>query len=65
MEKIYSTRSAANILGVSIPTVRGLIKSGEIKSTQFFVGCRHKIMKRDLDDYLKRTGRSPSTGNEV
>ena len=49
---IYTIEECADLLKVSVSTVRKLIASGELKA--FKVGGQWRIRKEDLDSYIDR-----------
>jgi len=48
---VYTVEEVADILKVSVSTVRKLIKSKKLKA--FHVGQQLRIKKEDLDDYMR------------
>jgi excisionase family DNA binding protein len=47
----YTVEEVANVLRVSPPTVRKLIKEGQLKAVR--VGVQIRIQKEELDRFLK------------
>ena len=53
-----STTQAARFLGMSTPTLRQLLKTGQIPYT--LVGTHHRLRLEDLDTYTEKGGWRPS-----
>lgn len=49
-DNILTLEEVAQILRVSIPTVRKLIRQGKLKA--FYVGNQVRIRRADLDEYI-------------
>lgn len=49
---VYTVEQVADMLQVSVATVRKLIDRGELKA--FRVGNQWRVKKEDLDDYIRR-----------
>lgn len=53
MEKLYTTEQVAELLQVSVITVRRYIKSGKLKASK--IGKDYRIKESDIDNFLKST----------
>src|SRR4051812_3190958 len=60
-EKLFSPREAAQVLGVSYPTLKQWIYKKKIRTIKT-AGGHHRIPEREIDKYLSRV--SPSEGRE-
>ena len=61
---LVSSGQAANILGVSTPTIRRLIKAGEISAT-FTPKGHARLRLSDVYQYQQRTERKSQVGQEM
>jgi excisionase family DNA binding protein len=52
MEKLLKAREVCNILGVSLPTLYSLVKTGKLKG--YFVARKWKFAEADIVRYLER-----------
>lgn len=50
---VYTLEEVADILKVSVSTVRNLIKSGQLKAIR--VGFQLRVRKEDLDRFLNQS----------
>ena len=53
IERLLSPREAANRLGVSVATVRRLIRSGALPAVR--IGCAYRVDADELEDYIYGT----------
>lgn len=53
MRKLYTPRDAAQVLGVSYPTLKQWIYKGKLKSVQT-IGGHHRIPETEVDRLLPR-----------
>lgn len=53
MEKIYTTKQVAELLQVSVITIRRYIKSGKLKASK--IGKDYRISERDIKQLLNET----------
>ncbi len=61
---LVSSGLAANILGVSTPTIRRLIEAGEISAT-FTPKGHARLRLSDVYQYQQRLGRKSQVGQEM
>jgi molybdopterin-binding protein len=52
-DKLFSPREAAQVLGISYPTLKQWIYKGKIRTTKT-AGGHHRIPEREIDKYLYR-----------
>ena len=52
MEKLLNAREVCRILGVSLPTLYSLVKSGQLKA--YFVARKWKFAETDIRRYLEQ-----------
>lgn len=52
-DKLYSPREAAQVLGISYPTLKQWIYKGKIRTAKT-AGGHHRIPEREIDKYLYR-----------
>src|SRR5271165_2644312 len=50
-EKLFSPRDAAQVLGISYPTLKQWIYKGKIRTTKT-AGGHHRIPEREIDKFL-------------
>lgn len=55
---VVDLAGAAKMLGVSVKTVRGLIRRGELRALK--IGRVWRVRIREIDDFLKRQERRSS-----
>jgi len=48
--EVYTTKEVANLLKVSLPTVKRMLKDGRLKSTR--IGRQHRFLGKDILDIL-------------
>jgi molybdopterin-binding protein len=53
-DKLYSPREAAQVLGISYPTLKQWIYKGKIRTTQT-AGGHHRVPEKEIDKFLYRT----------
>ena len=53
MEKVYSTEKVAEMLHVSVITIRRYIKSGKLPASK--IGKSYCILESDIDGLLKKS----------
>jgi len=53
MEKLYTTKQAAEVLQVSVITIRRYIKSGKLKASK--IGKDYRIKESDIENLLVHT----------
>jgi molybdopterin-binding protein len=53
--KLYTPREAAQILGVSYPTLKQWIYSGKVRTVKT-AGGHHRVPEREVDKFLYRVG---------
>ena len=58
MQRLLAPREAANILGISYPTLKQWIYRKKIKSVKT-PGGHHRVPRAELDKYLHRAGEKP------
>ncbi len=49
--EVYTTKEVAQILKISLPTVKRMLKDGRLKSTR--IGRQHRFLGRELLDILR------------
>ena len=54
-DKLFSPREAAQVLGISYPTLKQWIYKGKIRTAKT-AGGHHRIPERELDKFLYRAG---------
>jgi excisionase family DNA binding protein len=52
MEKLLKAREVCHILGVSLPTLYSLVKTGQLKG--YFVARKWKFAESDIRRYLEQ-----------
>jgi excisionase family DNA binding protein len=62
-EGILTSREACELLRISRPTLRNLIKKGEISA--FKIGNNWRIMRTELERYVREKSTSRRTGPET
>lgn len=58
--EVYTTKEVAELLKVSLPTIKRMLKDKRLKSTR--IGKQHRFLGRDLLDMLSPDGAQPLTG---
>jgi excisionase family DNA binding protein len=53
IESLYTTKQTAEVLGVSVQTVVGLIHEGRLKAGR--VGYRFRVRPADIEKFLERS----------
>jgi molybdopterin-binding protein len=56
-EKLFSPRDAAQVLGISYPTLKQWIYKGKIRTTKT-AGGHHRIPEREIDKFLYRASQT-------
>jgi putative molybdopterin biosynthesis protein len=62
-EDILTSREACELLRISRPTLRNLVKKGEISA--FKIGNNWRIMRTELERYVREKSTSRRTGPET
>ena len=61
MQSLLKPREAAQILGVSYPTLKQWVYKGKFRTVKT-PGGHHRIAQAELDRYLHRAGKKPGPG---
>ena len=61
MQSLLKPREAAQILGVSYPTLKQWVYKGKLRTVKT-PGGHHRIAQAELDRYLHRAGKKPGPG---
>ena len=60
-QSLLKPREAAQILGVSYPTLKQWVYKGKLRTVKT-PGGHHRIAQSELDRYLHRAGKKPGPG---
>ena len=63
MTKLYTPRDAAQVLGISYPTLKQWIYRGKVKSVQT-PGGRHRIPEAEIDRFLPKAEKHAAPENK-